>query len=166
MGKHSTKGQRVLKRDRKLEGVYRAMPPQSSIEEHMAKFKEMYPEDWQSLVYRYKEHERHTPEGQPHPLLEPTQYLLNMVKHYYRKTNKVVARSKREAQPEVVAEHSQPEAHPEAMTDTRNLQCRLCACSKLSACGTLLSCRLPHGRRQGMLLSSDGCVPQAIEQYP
>jgi len=73
MGKHSTKGQIVLKRDRKLEGVYRAMPPQSSIEEHMAKFKEMYPEDWQSLMYRYKEHERHTPEGQPHPMPEPTQ---------------------------------------------------------------------------------------------
>jgi hypothetical protein len=121
MGKHSTKGQIVLKRDRKLEVVYRAMPPQSSLEEHMAKFKEMYPEDWQSLVYRYTEHERHTPEGQPHPMLEPTQHLLNMVKNYYRKTNKVVARSKREAhpeaQPEVVTEHPQPEAHPEAMTE-------------------------------------------------
>ena len=33
MGKRSTKGQIVLKRDRKLEVVYRAMPPQSSIEE-------------------------------------------------------------------------------------------------------------------------------------
>ena len=126
MGKHSTQGHIVLKRDRKLERVYRAMPPQSSIEEHMAKFKEMYPEDWQSLVYRYKEHERHTPEGQPHPMPEPTQYLLNMVKNYYRKTNKVVTRSKREAhseavtvhpQPEVVTEHPQPEAHPEAMTE-------------------------------------------------
>jgi hypothetical protein len=43
-------------------------------------------------------------------------YTLNMVKNYYRKTNKVVARSKREAQPEVVTEHSQPEAmteHPQ-----------------------------------------------------
>ena len=122
MGKHATKGHRVLKRDRKLEGVYRAMPPQSSIAEHMAKFKEMYPEDWQSLVYRYKEHERHTPEGQPHPMPEPTQHLLNMVKHYYRKTNKVVARSKRETQPEVVTEHPQPEAvtehpQPEAVTE-------------------------------------------------
>ena len=143
MGKHSTKGQIVLKRDRKLEVVYRAMPPQSSLEEHMAKFKEMYPEDWQSLVYRYTEHERRTPEGTPHPMLEPTQHLLNMVKHYYRKTNKVVARSKREAhpeappeaqpeamtehpqpevvtehpQPEAVTEHPQPEAHPEAMTE-------------------------------------------------
>src|SRR6266568_5880100 len=122
MGKHSTKGQRVLKRDRKLEGVYRAMPPQSTIEEHMAKFKELYPEDWQSLVYRYKEHERHTPKGKPHPMPEPTQYLLNMVKNYYRKTNKVVARSKREAQPEVVTEHPQPEAvtehpQPEAVTE-------------------------------------------------
>jgi len=114
MGKHSTKGQIVLKRDRKLEVVYRAMPPQSSIEEHMAKLKEMYPEDWQSLVYRYTEHERHTPEGQPRPMPEPTQHLLNMVKHYYRKTNKVVARSKREAQPEVVTEHPHPEVVTEA----------------------------------------------------
>ena len=126
MGKHSTKGQIVLKRDRKLEVVYRAMPPQSSIDEHMAKFKELYPEDWQSLVYRYKEHERHTPAGQPRPMPEPTQHLLHMVKNYYRKTNKVVTRSKREApseavtvhpQPEVVPEHPQPEAHPEAMTE-------------------------------------------------
>jgi hypothetical protein len=126
MGQHSTQGHIVLKRDRKLERVYRAMLPQSSIEEHMAKFKEMYPEDWQSLVYRYKEHERHTPEGQPHPMPEPTQHLLTLVKHYYRKTNKVVARSKREVQPEavaehpqpkVVAEHPQPEAHPEAMME-------------------------------------------------
>src|SRR5262249_15402192 len=135
MGKHSPKGQIVLKRDRKLEVVYRAMPPQSAIEEHMAKFKELYPEDWQSLVYRYKEHERHIPKGKSHPMPEPTQYLLNIVKNYYRKTNKVVAHSKREAQPEVVTEysqpeaatehsqpeavteHSQPEAHPEAMTE-------------------------------------------------
>ena len=121
MGKHSTKGQIILKRDRKLEVVYRAMPPQSSLEEHMAKFKEMYPEDWQSLVYRYTEHARHTPEGQPHAMPEPTQHLLNMVKNYYRKTNKVVARSKREAHPaahpEAMTEHPQPEAHPEAMTE-------------------------------------------------
>ena len=56
MGKHSPKGQLVLKRDRKLEVVYRALPPQSALEEHLAKFKELYPADWQSLVYRYQEH--------------------------------------------------------------------------------------------------------------
>jgi len=135
MGKHSPKGHIVLKRDRKLEGVYRAMPPQSALEEHIAKFKELYPEDWQSLVYRYKEHERHPPKGKSHPMPEPTQYLLTMVKNYYRKTNKVIARSKREAlpeamtahsqpeaatahsQPEAVTAHSQPETHPEAMTE-------------------------------------------------
>src|SRR5712691_7441056 len=69
---------------------------------------------------------RATPEGKPHPMPEPTQYLLNIVKNYYRKTNKVVARSKREAtpeavtehpQPEAVMEHPQPEATPEAMTE-------------------------------------------------
>ena len=86
MGKHSPKGQIVLKRDRKLEVVYRAVPPQSAIEEHLAKFKELYPEDWDSLVYRYKECERHTykecerhtPKGKSHPMPEPTQYLLHM----------------------------------------------------------------------------------------
>src|SRR5262245_7540112 len=97
----------------KLEGVYRAMPPQSALEAHMAKFKELYPEDWQSLVYRYKEHERHPPKGKSHPMPEPTQYLLTIVKNYYRKTNKVIARFKREAQPEAVTAHSHPEAHPE-----------------------------------------------------
>src|SRR5215471_18986743 len=126
MGKHSPKGQIVLKRDRKLEVVYRALPPQSALEEHMAKFKELYPADWQGLVYRYQEHERHPPKGQRHPMPEPTQYLLNMVKNYYRKTNKVVARSQRAAQPEAmteypqpeaVMEHPQPEAQPEAMTE-------------------------------------------------
>ena len=45
MGKHSPKGQIVLKRDRKLEVVYRALPPQSALEEHLAKFKELYPAD-------------------------------------------------------------------------------------------------------------------------
>ena len=99
MGKHSPKGHIVLKRDRKLEVVYRAMSPQSALEEHMAKFKELYPADWQSLVYRYKEHERHTLKGKPHPMPEPTQYLLNMVKNYYRKTNKVVARSSERLSP-------------------------------------------------------------------
>jgi hypothetical protein len=44
----------------------------------MAKFKEMYPEDWDSLVYRYKEHERHTPAGQPHLMREPTQHLSDL----------------------------------------------------------------------------------------
>ena len=77
MGKHSTKGQIVLKRDRKLEVVYRAVPPQSAIEEHMAKFKELYPADWESLVYRYQEYERHTPKGKSHPMPEPTQYLMH-----------------------------------------------------------------------------------------
>jgi hypothetical protein len=116
MGKHSPQGHIVLKRDRKLERVYRALPPQSSIEEHLAKFQEMYPADWQSLVYRYQERARHTPAGQPHPMPEPTQHLLTMVKHYYRKTNKVVARSTRAAQPEVVPAPPQSEAQPEAIT--------------------------------------------------
>jgi hypothetical protein len=48
-----------------------------------------------------------------------------MVKNYYRKTNKVVARSKRETQPEAVTEHPQPEAvteHPQPEVVTEHPQ--------------------------------------------
>ena len=113
MGKHAPKGQLVLKRDRKLEVVYRALPPQSSMDEHLAKFIELYPADWQTLVYRYQEHARHLAAGQRPAMLEPTQYLLHIVKQYYRKTNKVVARSTREAQPAAVPDHPEPEAVPD-----------------------------------------------------
>ena len=71
MGKHSTKGQIVLKRDRKLEVVYRAMPPQSEIEEHMAKFKELYPEDWQSLVTAIRNTSDTPPKVSPTPCRSP-----------------------------------------------------------------------------------------------
>ena len=116
MGRHSPKGQLVVKRDRKLEVVYRALPPQSSMDAHLAKFIELYPADWQTLVYRYQEHARHLAAGQRPAMLEPRQHLLHIVKQYYRKTNKVVARSTSEAQPEAVTEHPEPEAvteHPQ-----------------------------------------------------
>lgn len=96
MGKHSPKGQIVRKKEQKLETVYAAMPPESSIEAFAVKFKELYPDDWNSIVHRYAEHQRQTPQGKHHPMPEPMQYLSNMVKNYYHKTNKAVARSKRE----------------------------------------------------------------------
>jgi hypothetical protein len=103
----------VRKHPQKLEAVYAAMPPGSSLEAHMARFKEVYQADWQNIVRRCQEPERQTPQGQHHSMPEPTQYLLNMMKKYYHRTNKVVARSKREAHSEAMPEHPQPEVMPE-----------------------------------------------------
>ena len=114
---HSPKGQVVRKKEMKLEAVFAAMPRESSFEDYAEKFKEMYPADWDNIVHTYMQHERRTLPGKHHPMPKPMQYLLNMVKNYYRKTNKVVARSKREAQPEAVMEYSQPEAQPEVVTE-------------------------------------------------
>ncbi len=82
--KHSPKGQIVLKKAEKLEAVKAALPTASSPETLLAKFQEMYPEDWKKITRRYKAHERPTPRGKGHPMPEPTQYLLNMVKNFIK----------------------------------------------------------------------------------
>jgi len=81
---HSPKGQIVLKKAEKLEAVNVALPPGSSPEDFAKKFQEMYPEDWSKIIRRYNAHERHTPRGKGHPMPEPTQYLLNMVKNFIK----------------------------------------------------------------------------------
>lgn len=84
--KHSPKGQIVLKKAEKLEAIKAALPTGSSPEDFAAKFQEMYPEDWDKITRRYKAHERQNTKGQGHPMPEPKQYLLNMVKNFI-KTN-------------------------------------------------------------------------------
>jgi hypothetical protein len=81
---HSPKGQIVLKKTEKLEAVNAALPVGSSPEALAAKFQEMYPEDWRKITLRYRVHERQTPRGKGHPMAEPTQYLLNMVKIFIK----------------------------------------------------------------------------------
>jgi hypothetical protein len=56
--KHSPKGQIVLKKAEKLEAVHAALPAGSSPEDFVAKFQEMYPEDWSEIIRRYKAHQR------------------------------------------------------------------------------------------------------------
>ncbi len=88
MGKHSPKGQIVRKKEEKLAAVAAALPADCPDENFAKKFKEMYPEDWEKIVQRYKEHERATPAGKAHPMAPPPKYLLNMVKGYRTKANK------------------------------------------------------------------------------
>jgi hypothetical protein len=79
---HSPKGQVVFKKTEKLKAVDEALPAGASLETIAAKFKELYPGDWDRIVGRYKKHELMTKPGKTHPMPEPETYLLNMVKTY------------------------------------------------------------------------------------
>ena len=78
------KGQIVLKKAEKLKAVEAGLPKGASAEDFVAKFKELYPGDWDNIGKRYGAHERLTPRGKSHPMPEPDTYLLNMVKNYMR----------------------------------------------------------------------------------
>jgi hypothetical protein len=76
---HSPKGQIVLKKKEKLEAVKAVMPAGCPPENFAVKFQEMYPKDWDKIVRRFQMHEAHS-EGKGHPMAQPWQYLMNMVK--------------------------------------------------------------------------------------
>jgi len=78
--KHAPKGQIVLKKTAKLNAVAAALPAGATAEAFSVKFKEMYPEDWDNIIRRYKQHQRQTAPGKKHPMPEPEKYLLNMVR--------------------------------------------------------------------------------------
>ena len=48
----------------------------------LAKFKELFPEDWMQIIKRYEAHERLTPPGKSHPMPVPPSYLLNKFRKY------------------------------------------------------------------------------------
>jgi len=82
--RHAPKGQVFLKKDEKLKTVVAAMPLKFSDEDFVAKFQEMYPEDWIKIVRRYEAHERSTRPGRSHPMPELKQYILNIARNYIK----------------------------------------------------------------------------------
>lgn len=81
---HSPKGQVVLNKGHKLKAVAAQLSPEASDDDFAAKFKELYPEDWDRIVSRYRKHER-VNKGKPHPMPNPEKYLLSMVKTHRAK---------------------------------------------------------------------------------
>ncbi len=65
--RHSPRGQVFLRKDEKLKAVIKTMPQEFSNDDFVAKFQEMYPEDWIKILNRYKAHERATRIGKPFP---------------------------------------------------------------------------------------------------
>jgi len=88
--RHSSKGQVILRKNAKLKAVIEAMPQVFFNDDFVAKFQEMYPEDWTKILNRYKAHERANRIGKPFPMPEPKKYLVNIAKNYIKQSQKVL----------------------------------------------------------------------------
>lgn len=73
-------GQIFLKKEEKVLATLEKLAKIHSDSEFVAKFKELYPDDWQKIVTRYEAHERVAPKGKTHPMPPPEKYLLNISK--------------------------------------------------------------------------------------
>jgi len=77
-----------LKKKEKLAAVAAALPNAPTEAQVVAKFKEMFPEDWLKIRQRYAQHERAIKPGKNHPMPEPGKYLLNLIRSFMRRTDK------------------------------------------------------------------------------
>lgn len=82
-----TKGKVFQKSEEKVIKTLLALRKECSDEEILDKFKELFSDDWQKIIKRYKEHERLTPVGKSHPMPIPRKYLLNKFYKYRKMYN-------------------------------------------------------------------------------
>ena len=75
----------IVKKDEKVNAVLDAMADITSVEEFKAKFKTMYPKEWENVKRRYAEHESRDKKGKGHPMPHPEKYLENMYKNAIKK---------------------------------------------------------------------------------
>ena len=73
------------KKDEKIKAVFAAMVDINDMNEFKAKFKEMYPDEWNKIWITFKKEEAKTPAGKSHPMLHPEKYLDNMYKVWKNK---------------------------------------------------------------------------------
>lgn len=70
----------IVKKEEKTAAVFDALKDNSTEEAFIAKFKEMYPKDWNKVQAKYAEEERKTKSGKTHPMPHPDVYMRNMYK--------------------------------------------------------------------------------------
>ena len=75
----------LIKKDEKVSNVVNELPVNFSEQDFIAKFKEIYPTDWDKIVKNYNNHVRKTKPGKSFPMPEPEQYLINAVKVWQKK---------------------------------------------------------------------------------
>jgi len=77
----------ITKKDEKIEAVINTFSEIPSPDAFVEKFTELYPKDFAKVEKNYRDHERKTKPGKPHPMPEPVQYLKNAL-NVWIKANK------------------------------------------------------------------------------
>lgn len=75
----------VPSKDKKVQKVFEALGDGISEDSFKAKFKELFPKDWENIQRVYAKEERNTKPGKSHPMPEPEKYLSNMFKVFLKK---------------------------------------------------------------------------------
>jgi len=79
----------VPKRAEKAMAIFSQLGVKCSEQDFKAKFKELFPKDWQRVIQAYKEHEEkdRNKKSKGHPMPNPEKYLSNMYKTYLKEVN-------------------------------------------------------------------------------
>lgn len=80
--KHVVKSQIIKDKKDKIEKIFSDLGKSLNLEGFIKTFKENYPEDWNSIVKRYKEHKKLSKKGKKYPMPEPDKYLENIYNNY------------------------------------------------------------------------------------
>lgn len=80
--KHVIKSQIIKDKKEKIEKIFNDLGKSLNLEVFIETFKESYPDDWDSIVKRYKEHKKLSKKGKKYPMPEPNKYLENIYDKY------------------------------------------------------------------------------------
>ncbi|MFL0198374.1 hypothetical protein ACJDU8_22820 [Clostridium sp. WILCCON 0269] len=85
--KHVVKSQIIKDKKNKIGKIFSDLGKDLNLEKFVKNFKENYPEDWDSIVKRYKDHKRLSKKGKKYPMPEPDKYLENIYNNYINAVN-------------------------------------------------------------------------------
>jgi hypothetical protein len=88
--KHTPKGAVVPAKEKKFDEILLHLPESFTIEEAEAKFREIFPGDWQRIEKRYMKHERIAKPAKGHPMPPPKKWFSNTFGQYAKKHGKTV----------------------------------------------------------------------------
>jgi hypothetical protein len=84
--KRVSKGTLIPNKEKKLAEVFALLKEENNYEEFKELFINMFPNEWERIIKRYKEH-KEINKGNAGPMPEPNKYLINVYNNYKKKLN-------------------------------------------------------------------------------
>jgi len=88
--KHTLKGAVVPAKEKKFNEILLHLPEPFTIDEAEAKFREVFPADWQRIEKRYMTHKHMAKPGKGHPMPPPKKWFSNTFGQYAKKQGRTV----------------------------------------------------------------------------